>query len=67
MIGAGLAAIGLAGAAIGIGTVFGSFIAGSFRNPAVAPQVFGNTLLGFALVEATGLFALMISFMILFL
>ena len=33
--GAGLATIGLAGAGIGIGTVFGSLITGVARNPAL--------------------------------
>lgn len=33
--GAGLATIGLAGAGIGIGTVFGSLITGTARNPAL--------------------------------
>jgi F-type H+-transporting ATPase subunit c len=34
-IGAGLAAIGLSGAGVGIGTVFSALIAGTARNPAV--------------------------------
>ena len=35
LIGAGSATIGLAGAGIGIGTVFGSLITGVARNPAL--------------------------------
>ena len=34
-IGAGSAAIGLTGAGVGIGTVFGALILGTARNPAV--------------------------------
>ena len=41
-----------------IGNIFGSFVAASVRNPAAAPKVFGNVLLGFALTEAIALFAL---------
>ena len=49
LIGAGLATIGVAGAGVGIGTIFGQYVSGSMRNPAAAPKVFGNVLLGFAL------------------
>lgn len=67
MIGAGLATIALAGVGIGIGNIFGSFVSAAVRNPAAAPRVFGNVLLGFALTEAIALFALLIAFLILFL
>ena len=66
LIGAGLATIALAGVGIGIGNIFGSYISGSMRNPAAAPKVFGNVLLGFALTEAVALFALVIAMLILF-
>jgi len=66
LIGAGLATIALAGVGVGIGNIFGNFISGSMRNPAAAPKVFGNVLLGFALVEAIALFALVIAMLILF-
>ncbi|MSP50784.1 MAG: F0F1 ATP synthase subunit C [Alphaproteobacteria bacterium] len=66
MIGAGLAAIGLAGAGVGIGLIFGNYVSAGIRNPSAAPGMFGNVILGFALTEATGLFALLIAFVILF-
>jgi F-type H+-transporting ATPase subunit c len=66
MIGAGLATIALAGVGLGLGNIFGSYISGSLRNPAAAPKVFGNVLLGFALTEAVALFALVIALIILF-
>jgi F-type H+-transporting ATPase subunit c len=66
LIGAGLAAIALGGAGIGIGLIFGNFVAAAVRNPTAAPKVFGNVLLGFALTEATGLFALVVSMLLLF-
>lgn len=65
-IGAGLAAIGLAGAGAGIGIVFSGLITATSRNPALRPQLFQYAILGFALSEATGLFALMVSFLLLF-
>lgn len=57
-IGAGLAAIGLSGAGVGIGTVFAALISGTARNPAVRGQLFTYAILGFALAEATGLLRL---------
>lgn len=65
-VGAGLAAIGLTGAGIGIGSIFASLISATARNPALRQQLFSNAILGFALAEATGLFALMVSFLILY-
>ncbi len=66
MIGAGIATIALAGAAVGIGNIFAAFISGSFRNPEQAPRVFANVILGFALAEATGLFGLVVALLLLF-
>lgn len=65
-IGAGLASIGLIGAGIGVGIVFSSLIRGISRNPSVRPVIFTRAILGFSLSEATGLFSLMIAFLILF-
>merc|ERR1711915_33990 len=66
LIGAGVAAAGLIGAGTGIGTVFGSLITGVARNPSMRGQLFSYAILGFAFAEATGLFALMVSFLILY-
>lgn len=65
-IGAGLASFGLTGAGIGVGLVFAASIYGTARNPAQGKAIFFLTILGFALTEAIGLFALMVSFVILF-
>ena len=66
LIGAGLAAISLFGAGIGIGNIFSSFITAVGRNPSAAPSVTQMTWIGFALVEAIALYALVIAFLILF-
>ncbi len=66
MIGAGLAVIALAGVGIGIGNIFSSLVSSIARNPAARGEVFGIGILGFALTEAIALFALLISFLILF-
>ena len=66
MIGAGLATIALFGVGIGIGNVFSTLIATVGRNPSVQQRVFPFAIIGFALVEAVALFALLIAFLILF-
>ena len=65
-IGAGLSTFGLAGAGVGIGLIFASLIAGISRNPLLKEDLFKTAILGFALTEEIALFALMISFLILF-
>ena len=66
LIGAGLAAIAMGGAGIGIGLIFGNYVAGAMRNPGAAQKVFGRVILGFALTEAIALFALVVALIILF-
>ncbi len=60
-LGMGQAAIGLGGAGIGIGLVFAALLSGVARNPAMKGQLFAYAILGFAFVEAIGLFDLMVS------
>lgn len=66
LIGGGLSTIGLGGAAIGAGVVFGALINGTSRNPSLKTELFSLSILAFSLVEATGLFCLMVTFLILF-
>jgi F-type H+-transporting ATPase subunit c len=66
MIGAGLAVIALFGVGIGIGNIFSTLISTVGRNPSVQQRVFPFAIIGFALVEAVALFALLIAFLILF-
>lgn len=66
MIGAGLACIALVGAGIGIGDLWGRYLEGALRNPGAASTQTTNLLLGFALVEATGLYGLVIALIIMF-
>jgi F-type H+-transporting ATPase subunit c len=66
LIGAGLAVIGLGGVGAGIGNIFASMIASGARNPGAIPRVQLFMWIGFALVEAVALYALLISFLILF-
>ena len=66
VIGAGLSTIGLSGAGIGIGMVFSALISSTSRNPSIKADLFTYAILGFALTEATGLFALMVGFLVLY-
>jgi F-type H+-transporting ATPase subunit c len=66
LIGAGLATIGLVGAGVGVGVVFGSLVIAVSRNPFMQQELFRLAILGFALTEAVGLLALMMAFMIMF-
>lgn len=66
VIGAGRATAGVSGAGVGIGTVFGALIVGLSRNPSREQKRLRFAILGFALSEATCLFALRRAFLILF-
>jgi F0F1-type ATP synthase membrane subunit c/vacuolar-type H+-ATPase subunit K len=66
MIGAGIATFALFGVGLGIGNIFSTLIATVGRNPSVQQRVFPYAIIGFALVEAVALFALLIAFLILF-
>ncbi|HZH60916.1 MAG TPA: ATP synthase subunit C family protein [Metabacillus sp.] len=66
LVGAGLATIGLVGAGMGVGIVFGSLLTSVSRNPSLKGELFRYAILGFALTEAVGLLALMMAFLILF-
>jgi len=66
ILGSGIATVGLVGAGQGIGAVFGALITGVARNPSLRGQLFSYAILGFAFAEATGLFALMMAFLLLY-
>ena len=65
-IGAGLATLGMIGAGIGLGIMFGNYFQGALRNPSASAGERPMLFLGMALTEALGIFALVIAFLILF-
>ncbi len=65
-IGAGLACLGMAGAGIGVGNLFGQYLSGALRNPSAAPGQFSNLIFGFAVTEAMGIFSLLVAILLLF-
>jgi ATP synthase F0 subunit c len=66
LIGAGLAAIGVAGAGVGIGNIFATTISAVARNPAARNEVQTTMWVGFAFTEAVALYALLIAFLVLY-
>lgn len=64
-IGAGLACFGMAGTALGLGNIFGSYLSGALRNPSAADSQFGRLVFGFAVTEALGIFSLLIALLLL--
>jgi F-type H+-transporting ATPase subunit c len=58
LIGAGIACIGMGGAGVGVGTIFGRYLAAAIRNPSAAGGQLTNLYIGFALTEALGIFSL---------
>jgi F-type H+-transporting ATPase subunit c len=66
LIGAGLAAMGMIGAGIGLGVLFGNYLQAAIRNPAGAASQQTMLFLGMALTETMGLFAFVVSLIILF-
>ena len=65
-IGAGIACIGMGGAGIGLGAIFGNYLAGALRNPSAADSQFARTFIGAALAEGLGIFCLVVALVLLF-
>lgn len=65
-IGAGLAAIGSGVAAVGVGTVAGNFLSGALRNPSAAAGQTATLFIGIAFAEALGIFAFLVSLLLMF-
>ncbi|NLD19571.1 MAG: ATP synthase F0 subunit C [Clostridiales bacterium] len=65
-IGAGLAMIAMAGVGIGIGFSAGKTVEGTARQPEAQGTLLKLMLVGVALTETAGIFALIISIILLF-
>ena len=65
-IGAGIAAIGMGGAGVGVGIIFGNYLAAAIRKPSAAQAQIDNQIYGFAIPEALGIFSLLIALLLLF-
>ncbi len=65
-LGAGLAAFGMLGAAIGVGSIFAAILNGIARNPAAEPKLAKYVYVGAGLAEAMGIFSFVIAILLLF-
>src|SRR5947208_16698152 len=65
-IGAGIACIGMGAAGVGVGIIFGNYLAAAFRHPSAPTGQFANLIFGFAITEALGIFSTLIALLLLF-
>lgn len=65
-IGVGITALGMLGAAIGVGNIFAAMLNGIARNPSAESKLAKYVYVGAAFAEFMGLLAGIIAFMILF-
>jgi len=65
-IGAGIACIGMGGAAIGVGNVVSNYIAGALRNPSAAGGQMATLFIGIAFAEALGIFSFLVALLLMF-
>ncbi|MBR9764911.1 MAG: F0F1 ATP synthase subunit C [Rhodobacteraceae bacterium] len=65
-IGVGLTAIGMGGAAMGVGTVAGNFLSGALRNPSAAASQTATLFIGMAFAEALGIFSFLVALLLMF-
>ena len=63
-IGAGLASVGMGGAAVGVGTVVGNYLAGALRNPSAAGGQTATMFVGIAFAEALGIFSFLVALLL---
>ena len=65
-IAAGLATVGMAGAAIGVGLIVGSYIKAAIQSPKEANKQQGTMFVGIAFAEALGIFAFLVALLLMF-
>jgi F-type H+-transporting ATPase subunit c len=65
-IGVGLTAIGMGGAAIGVGNIAGNYLSGALRNPSAAASQSAFLFIGIAFAEALGIFSFLVALLLMF-
>ena len=65
-IGVGLTAIGMGGAAMGVGNVAGNYLSGALRNPSAAASQTATLFIGMAFAEALGIFSFLVALLLMF-
>lgn len=66
LLGAGIATLGMGGAGIGLGLIFGYFLSAALRNPSAADKLRPTLIFGFAVTEALGIFSFLVALILLF-
>ncbi len=65
-IGAGLACMGMGGAAVGVGSIVGNYLSGALRNPSAASGQTAMLFIGIAFSEAFGIFSFLVALLLMF-
>ncbi|MGS4947250.1 F0F1 ATP synthase subunit C [Meridianimarinicoccus sp. RP-17] len=65
-LGAGVSAIGMGLAALGVGNVAGNFLSGALRNPSAAADQTATLFIGIAFAEALGIFSFLVALLLMF-
>lgn len=65
-IAVGFMAIGMLGAALGVGNIFSSLLSAIARNPNASEQLQRMALIGAGLAEAMGLFSFVLAMLLIF-
>jgi len=65
-VGAGIAAFGLIGAAIGVGNIFAALLQGISRNPSAQSKMMVPAFIGAAFAEFMGLLAFVIAMVLVY-
>ncbi|HML37789.1 MAG TPA: ATP synthase F0 subunit C [Bacillota bacterium] len=65
-LGAGIAAIGVIGGGIGIGTIGGKAVEAIARQPEAKGDIMSTMIISIAFAEVTSLYALIVSILLLF-
>ena len=63
-IGVGLTALGMLGAALGVGNIFAAMLNGIARNPNASDKIFTPMIVGLALIESLVIYGLVIAFIL---
>lgn len=65
-LGAGIALLSLLGIGLGLGSIFSNYANAISRNPSAEPKIRPFVLIGAAMTEALGLFAVLVAMIMLF-
>jgi F-type H+-transporting ATPase subunit c len=65
-LGAGLTALGMLGAALGVANIFVAYMNGIARNPSAEPKLASKLILGAALTEFMGILSFVVAALLLF-